>query len=143
MILHLAEEKPGLAAEDTKIESCDWFDLVFQEDHNPKFNGIEILLSHKKRKAAYMLMEMGKEYLCFRGIRIIDNFRRLGLTSTLLKVWLLICAILKKAPTTIKINIQQETVPYGTPNKFPAKNSKCWNKFISKHFNQIKMSEIC
>ena len=104
MVLHLADEKLGLAAEDGKIESCDWFDLVFQEDHNPKFNGIEILLSYKKRKAAYMLMEMGKDYLCFRGIRIIDNFRRLGLTSTLLKVWLLLCAILKKAPTTIKIN---------------------------------------
>ena len=104
VVFNSVAEKPAIAATDAKTQRCGWFDLVFQEDHNPKFNGIEVLLSHEKRKAAYMLMEIGNDYLCFRGIRIIDNFRRLGLTYTLLKVWLLLCAILKKEPTTIKIN---------------------------------------
>ena len=49
-------------------------------------------------------MEIGEDYLCFRGIRILDKFRRRGLTSTLLKVWILLCTVLKKIPTTIKMN---------------------------------------
>ena len=96
-ILHFQKSK-------SNHQSSDWFDLVLQEDHNPKFNGIEILLTLNKHKAAYMLMEIGENYLCFRGIRILERFRRRGLTSTLLKVWLLLCTVLKKIPTTIKMN---------------------------------------